>query len=110
MSDLNALEMGAALADLVALAEKNAVTFPEIVEQLKALTAKEHQTVVNVAAPAVNVAAPAVSVAAPQVNVTAQAGETIVQLIEAKSKKVRLKVNRNASGFIESLDVETVTE
>ena len=110
MTDTTNLEMGAALADLVSLAEKNAVTFPQLVEAIKALANKEQQTTVNVEAPTVNVAAPNVNVAAPAVNVTAQPGPTIVHVIDAKSKKVSLKVHYNDSGRIDSMDVLTVTE
>jgi len=116
MSDKNLLEIGAALADLAALAEKNAAAQPVLmqmlssqVETLRTLVSQERLVpVVNVAPATPNVSVQAAP--APVVNVNAQAGETIVHVLEAKSKKVRLTVNRNASGFIESLDVETITE
>ncbi|CAB4124900.1 hypothetical protein UFOVP61_45 [uncultured Caudovirales phage] len=110
MTNETNLETAAALADLVSLAEQNAVTLPQMLDALKALVSKNTAPVVNVAPPTVNVAAPNVNVAAPAVSVNAQAGPTIVQLLESKSKKVRLKVQYNDSGRIESMDVETLTE
>lgn len=99
------LEMGAALADLVSLAEKNAVTFNELVAALKALgDGKENKETI------VNVAAPNVSVAAPNVTIECQPqAAPVVHLMEPASKTTRITVNRNPSGFIESLDVEVVT-
>jgi phage baseplate assembly protein gpV len=110
MNTTSSMEIGAALADLVSLAEKDAVTLPAMLEALKALVAKSTTPVVNVAAPNVNVAAPNVNVAAPAVNVTAQAGQTIVKLVEPTKKKVSLKVHYNDSGRIDTMDVVTVAE
>lgn len=100
MSDT--LELNAALADLVALSEKNAITFPAMVAAIKAL---------SMAAPVVHVAAPVVHVAAPVVHVAAaDTPPPVVHVVEPVARTTRLTVNRNPSGFIESLDITVLTE
>jgi len=106
-------EIAAALADVVMLLEKNSGDKASIVaaltaqtDALRALALRESPAPVVNSAPTVNVTAPA----QPPINVTAKAGETIVQMIEAKSRKVRINVKYNDSGRIDFMDVETVTE
>jgi hypothetical protein len=109
MTDTTLLEIRTALAEMLSMAERNERMVEKVLD--KACAEKE-EPVVNVAAPNVNVAAPTVNVAAPAVQVVAQSSAPIIHVMEsdAKKKKVKLTVNRNASGFIESMEIETLTE
>jgi phage baseplate assembly protein gpV len=111
MTDTTLLEIRTALAEMLSMAERNERMVEKVLD--RACEEKEELApVVNVAAPNVNVAAPTVNVAAPAVQVVAQSSAPIIHVMEsdAKKKKVKLTVNRNASGFIESMEIETLTE
>ena len=112
---MSTAEITAGLADLIGLVEKGQADTAGVVaalnrqtDALRALLDKETPAPVVHAAPTVNFTAPKPA----DVNIAPTPVNTVVHVheAEAKSKKVRLTVNRNSSGFIESLDVETLTE
>ena len=112
---MSTAEITAGLADLILLVEKGQAGNADIAGALRQQTAalqaladKHVEPPVVHATPTVNLhpaPPPAVTVEAPPIHTVVHVHEH-----EAKSKKVRLKVNRNSSGFIESLDIETLTE
>jgi len=110
VNDLNLMEIKTALVEMLSMAERSERALERL--SLRPVEKDAPAPVVNVAAPNVNVAAPTVNVAAPAVQIVAKAEAPVIHLIEskAKNKKVLLTVNRNASGFIESMEIETLTE
>lgn len=110
-TNLSQLELMTALTELVSMSERQGRTLDRLMEKSCEEREEIPAPVVNVPAPNVNVAAPTVNVAAPAVQIVAKSEAPIIHVLESKKrKKVRLTVKRNDSGFIESMDIETLTE
>ena len=112
---MSTAEITAGLADLILLVEKGQAGSADIAAALRQQTAALQALADKPVQPPVVNASPNVTLnPAPPPAMTVQSPpiHTVVHVHEheAKSKKVRLKVNRNSSGFIESLDIETLTE